>query len=99
MSLFIDTVEITLTGEEANAIYRAVDRFAAGRPDGPQRAMLDRLNVKVANAIRVATLAEEAKSEQRGAAALAALDADLKACSDLVGRLDARNFDRRSDAA
>lgn len=60
MSLYVDHVNIDVSGEQANAIWKALDRMAATHPDGPYRAMLDRTCSAVTRAIREATFKAQA---------------------------------------
>jgi hypothetical protein len=61
MSLYVDEVPMVVSGEQAAAIWKALDKMAAGHPDGPYRAMLDRTSALVGRAVRDATFAEQAR--------------------------------------
>lgn len=60
MSLYVDHVNIDVSGEQAAAIWKALDRMATTHPDGPYRAMLDRTCSAVTRAIREATFKAQA---------------------------------------
>jgi hypothetical protein len=64
MSLYVDEVPMVVSGEQAAAIWKALDKMAAGHPDGPYRAMLDRTSALVGRAVRDATFAEQARQAE-----------------------------------